>query len=202
MAKDTDLKDQSQSHEHDGQASQTPDTHATGVSAVARGRWIAPFLSGLRAIFVPDQLPSVRDIAKYLPLIAAIIAPMSTLMDIPALSVSPSDIGTPPPPPPLLRAPHSAGTPLILSLKQHWYTYNGGNMPDPVVCIVLSAIGLALNLSANLLLVARFSGTSVWKKGTRCVSRCQARCHPLLGPPEDTCALPSAVAWPLIEHGR
>jgi hypothetical protein len=46
--------------------------------------------------------------------------------------------------------------------------FEGVNVPDPVGCILLSAFGLALNVTANLLLVMRFSGTrKVWKKGTR-----------------------------------
>lgn len=52
------------------------------------GSWRHTFVAALRAIFVPDELSSSRNIAKYCPLIAAVIAPMSTLMDIPALSVS------------------------------------------------------------------------------------------------------------------
>jgi hypothetical protein len=40
---------------------------------------------------VPSELPNIAAMAKYAPLIAAIIAPTSTLLDIPALTVSWSD---------------------------------------------------------------------------------------------------------------
>lgn len=41
-------------------------------------------------------------------------------------------------------------------------------MKDPNGCITLSAVGLFLNLVANILLIMRFSGRSkVWRKGTR-----------------------------------
>ncbi|WWD16124.1 hypothetical protein CI109_100549 [Kwoniella shandongensis] len=68
----------------------------------------------------------IRSIAKYCPLVSAILAPLSTLMDIPALS-------------------------------QHWYIRDGVAQPDFKTSIVLSAIGLALNVIANVLLVVRFS---------------------------------------------
>ncbi|KAK8869612.1 hypothetical protein IAR55_000179 [Kwoniella newhampshirensis] len=68
----------------------------------------------------------VRSIAKYCPLVSAILAPLSTLLDIPALS-------------------------------QHWYLKEGVAQPDFKASIVLSAIGLALNVIANVLLVVRFS---------------------------------------------
>lgn len=81
---------------------------------------------------------NAKVFAKYCPLISAIIAPLSTLLDIPALT-------------------------------QHWYDRNGVAQPDFTVSLVLSAIGLALNVVANVLLVIRFSSHSRrwWTKATR-----------------------------------
>nr|ODN94990.1 hypothetical protein L204_04335 [Cryptococcus depauperatus CBS 7855] len=67
-----------------------------------------------------------RSFAKYCPLISATLAPLSTLMDIPALT-------------------------------QRWYSKYGVTQPDPTASLVLSAVGLALNVIANILLVVRFS---------------------------------------------
>lgn len=48
--------------------------------------WSGRWRDSLKAM-LPEELRSLRNIAQYMPLIAAIAAPMSTLMDIPALSV-------------------------------------------------------------------------------------------------------------------
>ncbi|KAL1411067.1 Potassium channel [Vanrija albida] len=48
-------------------------------------RWTAHWKDALKTL-LPEELQDVRNVAQYLPLIAAIAAPMSTLMDIPALS--------------------------------------------------------------------------------------------------------------------
>ena len=74
--------------------------------------------------------PNIREVARYCPLIAAILAPLSTLLDIPALT-------------------------------QRWYALNGELQEDPTVSIVLSAIGLALNVLANALLLYRFTAHSI-----------------------------------------
>ncbi|WWC69262.1 uncharacterized protein I206_103200 [Kwoniella pini CBS 10737] len=80
----------------------------------------------------------IKTFAKYCPLVSAIFAPLSTLLDIPALT-------------------------------QHWYAQYGTPQPDPTACLALSAIGLALNIIANMLLVMRFSAKSNWwwKHSTR-----------------------------------
>ncbi|WRT67322.1 uncharacterized protein IL334_004292 [Kwoniella shivajii] len=73
----------------------------------------------------------IQTFAKYCPLVSAILAPLATLLDIPALT-------------------------------QHWYAQNGTPQPDPEACLILSAIGLALNILANILLIVRFSSKSPW----------------------------------------
>ncbi|WWD01178.1 hypothetical protein V866_008118 [Kwoniella sp. B9012] len=80
----------------------------------------------------------LKTFAKYCPLVSAIFAPLSTLLDIPALT-------------------------------QHWYARDGSPQSDPKACLVLSAVGLALNIIANILLVMRFSAKSKWwwKHSTR-----------------------------------
>ncbi|OCF71649.1 hypothetical protein I204_07709 [Kwoniella mangroviensis CBS 8886] len=80
----------------------------------------------------------LKTFGKYCPLVSAIFAPLSTLLDIPALT-------------------------------QHWYARDGTPQPDPKACLVLSAVGLALNIVANILLVMRFSAKSKWwwKHSTR-----------------------------------
>ena len=65
------------------------------------------------------------------PLLAAVIAPLSTLLDIPALS-------------------------------EKWFFRDGHSLPDPVTNLVLSAISLALNVLANLLLILRFTVNQDW----------------------------------------
>lgn len=45
----------------------------------------------------------------------------------------------------------------IPALSQRWYSDNGIIQPDPKASLVLSAVGLALNVVANILLVIRFS---------------------------------------------
>nr|XP_019042442.1 hypothetical protein I302_09048 [Kwoniella bestiolae CBS 10118]OCF21372.1 hypothetical protein I302_09048 [Kwoniella bestiolae CBS 10118] len=82
--------------------------------------------------------PKLKTFAKYCPLVSAIFAPLSTLLDIPALT-------------------------------QHWYAQNGIPQQDPKACLILSGIGLGLNIIANILLVMRFSAKSKWwwKHSTR-----------------------------------
>ncbi|WVF71970.1 hypothetical protein IAT40_006780 [Kwoniella sp. CBS 6097] len=81
---------------------------------------------------------SFKTFAKYCPLVSAIFAPLSTLLDIPALT-------------------------------QHWYALGGVAQPDPKASLTLSAIGLALNILANALLVLRFSSKTTfwWRHATR-----------------------------------
>ncbi|GFZ48406.1 hypothetical protein JCM24511_06154 [Saitozyma sp. JCM 24511] len=83
------------------------------------------FASTLRDAF-HARLRTVRIIAKYCPLIAAILAPLSTLLLIPAVA-------------------------------EHWYTRNGVPVRKFPISIFLSAVGMALNLLANVLLILRFS---------------------------------------------
>ncbi|OXC65870.1 potassium channel protein [Cryptococcus neoformans] len=45
----------------------------------------------------------------------------------------------------------------IPALSQRWYSNNGVTQPDPKASLILSAVGLALNVVANILLVIRFS---------------------------------------------
>ncbi|WOO81374.1 Outward-rectifier potassium channel TOK1 [Vanrija pseudolonga] len=47
--------------------------------------WSGRWRDSLKAL-LPEELRSLRNIAQYMPLVAAIAAPMSSLMDIPALS--------------------------------------------------------------------------------------------------------------------
>jgi len=51
------------------------------------GKWKDTIESTWSAV-VPNEFESVTAFAKYMPLIAAIIAPTSTLLDVPALTVS------------------------------------------------------------------------------------------------------------------
>lgn len=55
---------------------------ATALFGSTFHRWLHSIHAAL-----PDELSSARSMAKYSPLAAAIIAPTSTLLDIPALSV-------------------------------------------------------------------------------------------------------------------
>lgn len=57
--------------------------HGKSLFGGAKGRW----LHAIRA-WLPEEMTDFSNFAKYSPLIAAIIAPTSTLLDIPALSVS------------------------------------------------------------------------------------------------------------------
>lgn len=94
----------------------------------------------------PKSLRSRRHLcAKFraasasFPLICALLAPLSTLLDIPALT-------------------------------EKWYDLDDVLQPDPKASLVLSAVGLALNLVANALLVVRFSATQRrwWSAATTC----------------------------------
>lgn len=46
------------------------------------------------------------------------------------------------------------------SPQQHWYALDGTPLSDPAVSLALSAVGLGLNVLANLLLLLRFSTRS------------------------------------------
>jgi hypothetical protein len=66
----------------------------------------------------PDLRTRLKAATRYGPLVAALVAPTSTLYEIPGLT-------------------------------QPWYKYNGVNVADPTPSLVLSGIGLALNVFAN-----------------------------------------------------
>lgn len=57
--------------------------HGKALFAHAAHRWRQAIVAWL-----PEEATSLRSMAKYAPLAAAIIAPTSTLLDIPALAVS------------------------------------------------------------------------------------------------------------------
>lgn len=105
----------------------------------------------------PDEqrFSALRSWAKVAPLLAALIAPITSLMDIPALVVCLTWI--------------ARGYTLKHLWQQTWYTEYGvqkSNLNTPR--LVLSAIGLAFNLIANGLIVMRFSATSTyWKLATQ-----------------------------------
>ncbi|RSH94166.1 hypothetical protein EHS25_003969 [Saitozyma podzolica] len=92
-----------------------------------------------RGLFHP--LHHLRVAAKYSPLIAAILAPLSTLLDIPGLS-------------------------------EPWLTRDGVALPDPRTSIARSAIGLLLNVLANVLIILRFSSAKHWKLATSLSTFC------------------------------
>jgi hypothetical protein len=71
-------------------------------------------------------LDVVKMWANNAPLIAALLAPASTLYDIPALS-------------------------------QRWYSLNGVEQTDPSASLILSAFSLSASITANALLILRFS---------------------------------------------
>lgn len=71
-------------------------------------------------------LSLVKEWANNAPLIAGLLAPASTLYDIPALS-------------------------------QRWYALNGNELPDPHASLILSGFSLAASITANALLLLRFS---------------------------------------------
>ncbi|KAL5495642.1 TOK1 [Sanghuangporus weigelae] len=85
----------------------------------------------------------LKSLPTFAPLIAAVIAPLSTLLDIPALTE------------PWFFQHNSDGNGLI-------------KLPDPHTNIVLSAVGLAFNVLANWLLLLRFSvSDGLWRYSTR-----------------------------------
>lgn len=92
------------------------------------------------------MLPSKDDLLAFptfAPLIAAVIAPLSTLLDIPALTEP-------------------------WFFQQDSNTGNMNPLPDPHANLALSAIGLAFNVAANGLLIIRFSvSDSMWQYATR-----------------------------------
>ncbi|KAF7971393.1 hypothetical protein HWV62_21228 [Athelia sp. TMB] len=88
---------------------------------------VATVLTDLVQVLNPrNKRKTIREWAKIAPLLAALIAPITSLLDIPALT-------------------------------QNWYTKNNVPQKDFTASLVLSAVGLAFNLTANALLVARFS---------------------------------------------
>ncbi|KAM0750985.1 voltage-gated potassium channel [Meredithblackwellia eburnea MCA 4105] len=109
--------------------SQAASIHSTtpanrGTSSQPKGSWWE------------DAKAHIDDSAKFAPLLCAVLAPLATLLDIPALT-------------------------------QKWYTLDGKSAPDPGASLVLSAVGLAMNVCANALLVARFTvRESWWRKVT------------------------------------
>ncbi|GFZ48419.1 hypothetical protein JCM24511_06167 [Saitozyma sp. JCM 24511] len=94
-------------------------------------------LDSLLGWLTHGRLRTLRIFAKYCPLIAAVLAPLSTLLDIPALT-------------------------------EPWFTLNGVPVRDFRASLVLSAVGLALNILANALLVIRFSSSKEkrWRRAT------------------------------------
>ncbi|OCB89408.1 voltage-gated potassium channel [Sanghuangporus baumii] len=85
----------------------------------------------------------LKSLPTFAPLIAAVIAPLSTLLDIPALTE------------PWFFQHNSDGNGLT-------------KLPDPHTNIVLSAVGLAFNVLANWLLLLRFSvSDGLWRYSTR-----------------------------------
>ncbi|THH11384.1 hypothetical protein EW145_g690 [Phellinidium pouzarii] len=88
------------------------------------------------------MLPSrddIRSLPVFAPLLAAILAPLSTLLDIPGLTE-----------PWFFQTVHSTGEKHALS--------------DPKANLALSAIGLTFNVLANALLILRFSVSDVNKR--------------------------------------
>ncbi|KAI5115764.1 hypothetical protein M0805_001205 [Coniferiporia weirii] len=92
------------------------------------------------------MLPSREDLQSlpvFAPLLAAVLAPVSTLLDIPGLSE-----------PWFFQADTSTG-------EAH-------ALPDPRANLVLSAVGLSFNVLANALLIVRFSvRDGYWRVATR-----------------------------------
>jgi potassium channel subfamily K len=94
---------------------------------------------------------ALQSWAQISPLLAALIAPMTSLLDIPALTACKIRVSC------ILGLPF---TPIFSLFQQHWYSKYGFPQPDPAASIVLSAVSLGLNLLANVLLVLRFSATA------------------------------------------
>ncbi|KII87652.1 hypothetical protein PLICRDRAFT_643132 [Plicaturopsis crispa FD-325 SS-3] len=70
------------------------------------------------------------EASRYAPLVAALLAPLSTIYDIPALS------------------------------QRWYVLSDGTQVPDPKASLILSAVGLAFNVGANTLLALRFSSSN------------------------------------------
>lgn len=103
--------------------------------------------SWLLRTLVKQGKSSLQNIAKNNPLLAAIAAPTSTLLDIPALIVSPEQP---------MHANHS---------QQPWYIRDGETIPDRRACVALSSTSLGLNILAMFLLLLRFSSSKgVWQR--------------------------------------
>ena len=95
------------------------------------------------------MLPTKKELRQFpvlAPLFAAVFAPLSTLLDIPALTE------------PWFFQEHTDGL---------------QKLPDPTACLTLSAIGLTFNVLANGLLIARFStGERGWQLATKLSMGC------------------------------
>ncbi|RSH91590.1 hypothetical protein EHS25_008959 [Saitozyma podzolica] len=110
--------------------------HYTGLAA-------SKLLKGFWGWLTHGRLRTLRIFAKYCPLIAAVLAPLSTLLDIPALT-------------------------------EPWFSRNGVPVRDFRASLVLSAVGLVLNILANALLVIRFSSSKEkrWRRATSWSTLC------------------------------
>lgn len=97
------------------------------------------------------NMEHLTTFAQYCPLATAILAPLATLMDIPALTVRPL----------------CTSWRRKADKQQRWYTKSGIQQDDPGVSLALSGVGLALNVIANILLIMRFSSkTKIWIRQT------------------------------------
>lgn len=106
---------------------------------------------------VEERFASLRSWSKVAPLLASLIAPITSLLDIPALTVCSTILNFP-----------EVHAHAFFGWQQHWYTKDGAEQPDFTASLVLSAIGLAFNLLANALIVMRFSANaSYWKLATQ-----------------------------------
>ena len=91
---------------------------------------------------------SLRALPQFFPLLAAVLAPLSTLLDIPAYS------------------------------EHWFFTTNDPSgktepLPDPHTNLALSLLGLIFNIIANGLLIVRFSvGNQYWRSATRISLAC------------------------------
>jgi potassium channel subfamily K, other eukaryote len=112
--------------------------------------------------YTPNVLPDKHDLHAlpvFAPLIAAVLAPLSTLLDIPAFS----EVSF------IIRVKLKTCILWMLMLSsQRWFfttdptTGNSKPLPDPTTNLALSAVGLAFNVLANALLLVRFSVSERW----------------------------------------
>lgn len=117
------------------------------------------------------MLPSMddlRDFPQFSPLIAAVIAPISTLLDIPALT------------------------------EPWFYRNDedGKTLPDPRANIILSSFGLSFNIIANGLLILRFSTRDgLWRFATRASLLCWITKVPQLYARFGSLLMSLRIAW-------